>query len=128
RGRREEHDEVMPFLRRHFGRGTRGDQSEIDVVDGDVGIVFSSPLLHVLIVEPLVVGRNEVAPLQNFQSLLGGMLRAWCDNGTDGCQYARPGGCLDHVSAGCATTNETRRFHGVSSRIIVSDMSFRRDM
>ena len=111
RGRRQEHDEVMPLLRRHLGRGARRDQAEIDIVDCHLGVVLGSPLLDVLVVEPLVVSRNEVTPLQDLQGLPRGMSRSGVDERTRARQQSYPGSRLDQVAARCSTTTVNWRFH-----------------
>src|SRR5277367_2906670 len=70
RGRREEHHEIVAFFSGHFRSRTRGDFIQRDVVHHYVGIVLLSPCFGVDAIEPLVVIRHEVAPLQNFQGLL----------------------------------------------------------
>ena len=66
----------MPLARRGLGRAAGGDFRRGHVVDGDVRGVLLPPLLRVDAVEPAVVARDEVAPLQDLQRLLarGGLL------------------------------------------------------
>ena len=65
----EEHHQVVALLRRDFRRRARRNQGEVDVVDDHFGVVLLAPFLGVLVVEPLVVGGDEVAPLQDLQRL-----------------------------------------------------------
>src|SRR5207249_1608266 len=55
---------------RNLGIGARAQIGEGDVVDGDLHSLGHSPILGVL-VEPDVVGGDEVAPLDDLQGLLG---------------------------------------------------------
>jgi hypothetical protein len=67
RGRREELEEVVAALRGDLG-GCAGRQlGEVDVVDEDLDVVRLPPSLRVDVVEPRVVLRNEVAPLDDAQ-------------------------------------------------------------
>ena len=43
---------------------------EVDVVDLHVGVVLGAPVLRVRVVEPHVVGGNEVAPLDDLERVL----------------------------------------------------------
>ncbi|MNN35075.1 hypothetical protein D3C81_1489130 [compost metagenome] len=70
RWRRQEHEQVMSLLCRHFGRRARGQRGDADVVDHHLGIVLLAPLFHVGVVEPLVVARHEMVPLQDLQRAL----------------------------------------------------------
>src|ERR1700731_1107063 len=70
RGRREEHEEVVAFLRGDFGGGSGGKINQIDIVHHDVGVVLLSPFLGEFSVEPGIVSRDEMAPLNYFQRLL----------------------------------------------------------
>ncbi len=69
RRRREKHHQVVALLRRYFRRCARRDQAEVDVVDDYLGAIFGAPFLGVGVVEPLVVGGDEVTPLQDLQCL-----------------------------------------------------------
>src|SRR5436853_250020 len=69
---REQHHEVVPPAGRSLRGGLRGEVDEINVVNSDVGVVLLPPLLAKGPVKPRVVGGNEVAPLENLQSLLLG--------------------------------------------------------
>src|SRR5947209_20466320 len=70
RRRREEHDQIVPLLRRNFRGGPRRDFVERDVVHHDVDVVFLAPFFGEHAVEPLVVPRHEVTPLEDLQGLL----------------------------------------------------------
>src|SRR6266550_1526938 len=67
---REELEQIVPLLSSDLGVGARPEIGEGDVVDGDLDAFGGSPVLGVL-VEPHVVGRNEVAPLEDLEGLLG---------------------------------------------------------
>ena len=67
----------MPLLRRGLGRRTIGDVVEPDVVDDHLGVVPLAPLLDVGVVEPGVVARDGVLPLQDSEGLLLGSGAAW---------------------------------------------------
>jgi hypothetical protein len=69
RGRRQEHEQVVALLRGDLGRGAGVDLADRDVVDGDAGVVLLAPLLAEHAVEPLVVARDEVAPLDDLERL-----------------------------------------------------------
>src|SRR2546423_15438237 len=56
----------MAGLRRDIGRGVRHDVRKPDVVDGDLDATLGSPVLRPRI-EPLVVGGDEVRPLEDLQ-------------------------------------------------------------
>jgi hypothetical protein len=98
RGRRQEHHQVVPLLGRHLGSGTRGDQRQVDVVDRDRGIVLLAPFLDVFALEPGVIGRDEMAPLQDFQSVCSARRRD-VKEGADTGHCAGSHGGLDHVAA-----------------------------
>ncbi len=69
--RRQEHEQVVPFLRRYLGGGPRGQRGDPHVIDDDLGIVALAPFLHICVVEPLVIARHEVVPLEDLQGVLG---------------------------------------------------------
>ena len=71
RGRGQEHEEVVPLLRRSLRRRAGVDLSDGDVIDDHFGVVFRSPLLRVNAVEPLVIAGDEVTPLDDLQGLAG---------------------------------------------------------
>src|SRR5207248_4340247 len=65
-------EEIVPLLGRHLRCRGGVDGGNADVIDDDVGIVLLAPFLDVLVVEPLVVTRHEVVPLQDLQRLARG--------------------------------------------------------
>ena len=67
--RRQELKEVVALLRRDFRVGPRRQIGKRDVVHRDLDALGHAPVLGVL-VEPRVVGGNEVAPLDDFERLL----------------------------------------------------------
>ena len=67
RRREEELDEVVPASGRHLRGGRRRQQSVVDVVDVDLHVVLLAPRLDVGVVEPRVVRRHEVRPLEDLQ-------------------------------------------------------------
>src|SRR6266576_2855620 len=83
---REELEQVVSLLRRHFCVGTRDELGEVDVIHGDLDTLARAPILGVL-VEPHVVGGDEVAPLQDLERLL----LALDPNGGQGECCRRPG-------------------------------------
>ena len=87
RARPEEPEEVMTLLRGDLGRGGGVEGGDADVVDRDLGVVLLAPLLDVVAVEPLVVARDEVVPLQDLQLLLRALsedLSVRAERGTHG--------------------------------------------
>ena len=68
--RRDEEEEVVSLPRRRLGRAAGVDLRRGHVVHDHVGPVLRAPLLRVDAVEPRVVARDEVAPLQDPQRLL----------------------------------------------------------
>ena len=63
-----------------------GKLGEVDVVDHHLGVVLLAPRLHVLVVEPAVVRRHEVAPLHDPErpgQLLAAVLRHGRDRALD---------------------------------------------
>ena len=70
---REPVEDVVALLGRDLGRGAGRVVGLVDVVDRDLDVVGLPPLDDVLLVEPLVVGRDEVAPLDDLQLAC----RAW---------------------------------------------------
>src|SRR5262249_58352163 len=67
-----EQKQVVPSLRRNFGGSARWNSSGMNIVDDDFGFVLLSPFLDVLVVEPGVVGGNEMNPLKDLERLLCG--------------------------------------------------------
>jgi hypothetical protein len=63
---REEFDEIVALTRLYLGCGTSGDFGEVDVIDTYGDTDFLTPLLRER-VEPLVVARDEMAPLQDLE-------------------------------------------------------------
>ena len=61
--------EVVPLPRRRLGRAARGDLRGGHVIDDDLGPVLRPPLLREHLVEPPVVPRHVVAPLDDPQRL-----------------------------------------------------------
>src|SRR5262249_24254954 len=102
RWRQEQHEVVTP-LRRNFRRSAGFDQREVDVVDNHLSVVLLAPVLGVFVVEPLVVGRNEVAPLQDLQGLCGAGGRRMKER-TDARRRACGSSRLDDVAARWAAT------------------------
>ena len=70
RGRREEHEEIVSFFRRHFRRGARIHLGDRHVVDDHVRVVLCTPLLGERAVEPFVIPGDEVTPLDDLQGFL----------------------------------------------------------
>src|SRR6185437_13842533 len=68
--RREKHEQVVSLFGGNFGRCARGELCQVDVVDGDIGIVLLAPLFGKDAVKPLVVFGNEVTPLNDLERLL----------------------------------------------------------
>lgn len=101
----------MPLLRRHFGGGPRRNQPQVDVVDRHVGIVLGAPLLDVLVVEPLVISGDEVAPLKDFQRLFPGCMGRLCPTDRPDTSYQAGGRCgFDDVTTAEAATGNGRFF------------------
>lgn len=69
RWRREEVKEIVSLSRRGFGGAARGDLGGGHMIDDDFEPVLRSPLLRENIIEPPVVGRHVVAPLDDPQRL-----------------------------------------------------------
>ena len=67
RRRRDEPEQVVTALGRDLRRAGRVEQGVVDVVDLDLDVVRLAPPLDVRVVEPLVVGGNEVGPLHDPQ-------------------------------------------------------------
>src|SRR5207248_9601524 len=61
---------VVPLAGGGLGGHAAREVGLVNVVDGHVGVVRLAPALRVLVVEPLVVRRDEVAPLQDPQRAL----------------------------------------------------------
>ncbi len=59
------HEQVVPALGRHLGGGAGVEESVVDVLDADLDVVLLTPGLHPGVVEPVVVGRDEVDPLDD---------------------------------------------------------------
>src|SRR5438046_8143 len=66
----EVHEEVVTALRRDLGGGPRVEQRVVDVLDVHLHVVRLSPPLDPGVVEPVVVGRYEVHPLNDVQIAL----------------------------------------------------------
>src|SRR4029453_9626270 len=58
-----------------FRGGGRGKVGQVDVVDDDVGVVVLPPDLRVHVVEPRVVGGDEVTPLDDLEGVLRLLVR-----------------------------------------------------
>src|SRR3989449_767015 len=67
---REELEQIVPLLSGDLGVGARPEIGEGDVVDRHLDPLGRPPVFRVL-VEPHVVGGNEVAPLEDLEGLLG---------------------------------------------------------
>jgi hypothetical protein len=92
RGQAEEHVDVVAGLRGDLGGRPRHHVGEPDVIHGDLDALLAAPLLGPRI-EPLVVGRNEMAPLEDLE-LAGRARVADDDRGT-----GRGGGAEGHELA-----------------------------
>jgi len=71
---REELEQVVPLLRGDLGVGPRAEIGERDVVDRDFDTFGGSPVLRVL-VEPDVVGGDEMAPLEDLEGFSRRLIR-----------------------------------------------------
>src|SRR3989454_1522473 len=101
-----EEEEVVALLGRDLGGGEGVDAGDPDVVAGHLGVVLLAPLDRVLLVEPLVVGGDEVDPLDDPELLLGGVRSPGDDDvGAEagGHRGAHTGG-LDEVTASHRST------------------------
>src|SRR5262245_28662638 len=101
----------MALLGTDFRGRARLDEREVDVVDDDLGIVLLAPVLRVLGVEPFVVTRDEVAPLQDLERLGGARRRRveeWTNARRNACGTCRP----DDVAAGQPATTGLPDLHG----------------
>jgi hypothetical protein len=73
RRRPVEQEQVVPFLSGDLGLRAGGDPHVVDVVHDNISVVLLPPFLDVPLVEPLVVGRDEVDPLKDLERLLSRM-------------------------------------------------------
>src|SRR5262249_27216624 len=96
-----EQEEVVSLPRGGLGGAARRDLGRRDVIDDDVRRVLLAPLLRVDRVEPAVVSRNEVAPLEDAQRLPRGARRnlARACGGGKGARGARGAGALHELAA-----------------------------
>ena len=67
RRRREELEQVVAALSSHFRGGPGWKFGQVDVIDPNLGVVRLAPTLDVHVVEPLVVRRHEVTPLDDAE-------------------------------------------------------------
>jgi hypothetical protein len=68
-------EEVVAAAGRDLGGGARRKVGEVDVVDDHVRVVVLAPDLRVHVVEPRVVGRDEMTPLDDLQRVLRRLVR-----------------------------------------------------
>src|SRR5581483_3977060 len=94
---REPVEDVVALLGCHLRRRARRVVRLVHVVDRDLDVVRLAPLDDVLLVEPLVVGRHEVTPLDDLE--LRARLRLH-GRGRRGSRASRRGGRLRRGSAG----------------------------
>lgn len=75
-------EQIVARLGRGFRGRTRGDVGDRDVVDSDLDVVLLTPVLCERI-EPLVVLRDEVAPLHDGEGFVVGKRAGdeWCSDG-----------------------------------------------
>src|SRR5690349_21647515 len=103
----------MALFRRDFGGGAGVQLGIDDVIDDHLGVVLLTPLLDEHVVEPLVVGRNEVFPLHDLERLLARRARLLRRVDERTCEGRRTDG-FDELSAP-ETSPETR----IVTRIVV---------
>src|SRR6266566_9038886 len=66
----EVEEEVVPALSGYFGCRPRVEQGVVDVLDVHLDVVLLPPLRHPGLVEPVVVGRDEMNPLDDREIAL----------------------------------------------------------
>ena len=126
----------MTLLGRDLSGGAGVEAGDPDVVDGHLGVVLLAPLDDVLLVEPLVVGRHEVDPLEDPELLPGGVRSPGDDDvGAEaGGHRARAGG-LDEVTASYRSTTHTlllpffdngEKFYALSQSAVKLSLAVRR--
>src|SRR5262249_54043823 len=97
----KEHENIVALLGLGFRRRAGVQVNQVDVVHGNVGVVFLSPLNGKFLVEPFIERGNKVAPLQNLERLLlgGGPFRKQeCRPQRSSGNTAGPGN-LDEISS-----------------------------
>ena len=62
----------MPLLGGDLGHRAGGDPCVMDVVHYHLSVVLLTPFLDVRLIEPLVVGRDEMHPMKDLEGLPGG--------------------------------------------------------
>ena len=75
RHRVDGHEQVVPALGRDLRGRPRVEQRVVDVLHADLDVVALTPLLDPRVVEPVVVGRNEVDPLDDREVAFEGPVR-----------------------------------------------------
>jgi pyruvate, orthophosphate dikinase len=85
----EKHKQVVSSLGCHLGGRAGPGVGGRNVIDNDLSIVFIPPLLGELLVEPLVIPRDEMAPLQDLQHFRLGAGTRGADQWGDSCQRQR---------------------------------------
>ena len=78
----KKHEQIMSALGRDLRRGTASETGNANVIDDDFGIVFLSPLFHIGVIEPIVILRHKVGPLQDLEGFMLGPDPAWDDDTT----------------------------------------------